>query len=56
MTKLVLASMLAIALAFTACGGPAKPPMVPDDSTLGDGGMETTVGTPPAPLVPANPK
>ncbi len=48
MRQLVLASMLIVGFAFTACGGPAKPPMVPDDSTAGgDGGSDTPASTPP---------
>jgi hypothetical protein len=52
MRRLVLASMLAIGFAFTACGGPPKPPMVPDDSSLGDGGSDTPTTTAPAPVSP----
>jgi hypothetical protein len=51
MRHLVFASMLAVGFAFAACGGAAKPPMVPDDSTLGaDGGADlTATPAPPAP-------
>ncbi len=53
MRHFVLASMLWVGLAFTACGGAPKPPMVPDDSTLGgDGGTDTPAATAPAPVTP----
>jgi hypothetical protein len=54
MRHFVLASMLVVGLAFTACGGAPKPPMVPDDSTLGggDGGADMPTASPPAPIAP----
>jgi hypothetical protein len=47
MRHLVLAAMLMVGFAFAACGGPAKPPMVPDDSTTGpDGGADLATPAP----------
>jgi len=55
MRHFVLASMLVVGFAFSACGGAPKPPMVPDDSTLtgGDGGTDTPT---PATLLPPTAK
>jgi hypothetical protein len=43
--------MLAVVFAFAACGGAAKPPMVPDDltPTASDGGADVPAAVAPAP-------
>jgi hypothetical protein len=55
----IAAFVVAMGIAGAACGGPSKPPLLPDqdDSALGsDGGVDTPGTGAPAPGTPAQPK